>query len=117
MVKKLEQIKELISPLENRIKFAESDNTLKAIGYQALGSVESLVRGAIVGYTIGALASGFNERYSIGGALIGSLIDGAHDAIRKLNWLSMRLNDKPSFENHIKKYKQILKINYGKYAA
>ena len=70
MIKKLEKIRELTSTFENRIKSVESDNVLKKIGYDFLGMVESTVRGAIVGGTIGALVSGFDKKYIMIGTII-----------------------------------------------
>lgn len=116
MGKKLEQIRELISPFENRIKSVEAETLLEATGYHILGLAVCAIRGAVIGYTIGAFASGFDKTSSLAGAAIGMTLDVTQDALRKLNWTAMRRNNLQEYQNNIREWKNILRINYGRYA-
>jgi len=104
-----------MSPFENRIKSVEAEKILEATGYNLLGVVECAVRGAALGYTIGGFASGFDNQFSLGVAAIGMTLDVTQDALRKINWRAMRRNDLENYQNHIREFKRLLKINYGRY--
>jgi len=115
MRKNLERIRELMNPFENRVNCVESDNIFKKIGYHLLGSGECVLRGGIVGGAIGALVGGFDEKYTLLGTMLGVGIDTAHDALRKINWISMKRDNPENYQNHIRKCKKLLNINYGKF--
>jgi len=115
MNKRLEQIREFISPFENRIKSIEAEKILEATGYHILGFTECAIRGAVVGYIIGALASGSDEKYSIGVAAIGMILDGTQDILKKFNWMAMKGADLGDYQDYIRYRKRRLRINYGRY--
>ena len=114
---KLEDARKLISPLENRIKYVEAQNIVESIGHNLLGMATSFIRGAsIVGGTC-AIASNFNENYTLTGLFIGGLTDMTLNTLREIGLRAMRRDNKKEYEDHLTKYKRALKINYGKYAA
>jgi len=118
----LNDARKLISPLENRINFVEFATSLekrpriKTIGYHSLGFATSFIRGAAVFGTLAWLASGFNENAMYIGAFLGGSSDASLNAIRSIGLAIMKKTDSKDYENHLRHYKKILKINYGKYA-
>lgn len=99
--------KKLIFNTENRFKTVESSNIMEALKYKASGVIKSLLRGSIIGYSLGYIISGGDPETSYFVAGLGALCDVAQDGIRSVNLISMRKRSLEKYLSHKNRYRNL----------
>lgn len=88
----------IISNTQRRFKTVESKPGKEFLISRTIGALKSVVRGGVTGAILGASASNGDEKYVIGGAIIGAGLDVYQDLKRLLGLMSMYKNDPKGYE-------------------
>ena len=100
-------LKNLIFNTENRFRTVESDNVKEALKYRVSGVIKSLLRGSVIGYSLGYIVSGGDPETSYYAAGLGAICDTFQDSIRCVNLISMRKRSLERYISHKNRYRNL----------
>ncbi len=93
------RLKHIVSNTERRFKTVESAPGKESIISQSIGVLKAGVRGGIVGAILGSSIFNGDEKYIIGGAILGAGADIYQDLKRLLGLKSIYKNDPVKYES------------------
>jgi len=90
-----------------RFKSIESKEDSKSIGLYLLNCGRSILRGGLFGGIIGGLASGWNPKYTLIGAVAGVLLDTMQNFKRTITLVDMHRENLEKYYKQKEEYKEV----------